>query len=158
MRETCEISGRFSREVARKSSIHPLPALAKLSPRFPGSSAIYLTPNGPIPTHFNQCFDENVILFDLGRLFFRCFAASFSSIFTIFAHFQPRKVGSNRFPAALRVYWSFSHPKRTKFHPISIIFSLEIHFFQFSKHRNPLFPAKNKNWEFRKRSRRESET
>ena len=51
-----DFSGRFSRTIARKSSIHQLPALAKFSPRLPGLPAIFFTPNGPIPSLFRSLF------------------------------------------------------------------------------------------------------
>ena len=54
MRETCEISSRSSREIARKSSIHPLPALAKFSPRSRGSFAIFLTQKDQFRPYFDQ--------------------------------------------------------------------------------------------------------
>ena len=62
-----DFSGRLSRKIAQKSSIHPLPALAKFSPRLPGSSAIFLTPNGPIPTLFRPFFDKKLFSRKSGR-------------------------------------------------------------------------------------------
>ena len=70
-------SGRLSRKIAQKSSIHQLPALAKFSPRLPGLPAIFLTPNGPIPTLFRSIFD--ICFFSIKVKFcFRCFALGFS--------------------------------------------------------------------------------
>ena len=47
----------------------------------------------------------------------------FVSFFDIFIRFQRRNGGSNRFPAALRVYCFFFHPKRKTNRLISITFS-----------------------------------
>ena len=73
------------------------------------------TNSDPIPIIFRF---KKTYFFDLGQFLFQSFAISFSSFFAIFIYFQPRKGGSNRFPASLRFYWYFFHPKRTKFHKI----------------------------------------
>ena len=132
MRETCATSGRVSREIARKSSIHPLPDLANFSPRFGGSCAIFLTLNGPIPTLFRSFCDENVDFFDLGEHFFLVVSSSVFLHFSLFLLiFSPEKGGPIDSPRHCRFNGVFFHPKRTNFHPISITLSLEIHFFQF---------------------------
>ena len=110
MRETCATSGRVSREIARKSSIHPLPDLANFSPRFGGSCAIFLTLNGPIPTLFQLFFDENVNFFDLGEHVFLMFRRQFFTIFHYFYSFSAPKRGVQSIPRVVALRLVFFIP------------------------------------------------
>ena len=125
-----KISGSLSRKIARKSSIHSLPALAKFSPRLPGSCATFLTSNGPIPTLVRSFFDENVDFFDLGEHFFSIFRRQFLIISRYFYSFSAPKSGVQSIPRVIAVLMVFFSSKTDKISP-----NFD-HFFA----RNPLFP------------------
>ena len=68
-----------------------------------------LTPNGPIPTLFRQCFDKKHICFDLGPFCFSMFRHQLFLIFRYFYLFSAPKRGVQSIPrvvALLLVFFS----------------------------------------------------